>query len=40
MRQKSQFGGIGALLDFEIVLLPPDPVFKPGLQCEKVFDYE
>lgn len=38
VRQKFQFGGIGALLGFEIDLLPPpDPVFKPGLQFEEVF---
>lgn len=41
VRQKFQFGGIGALLGFEIdLLVTPDPVFKPGLQFEPVFDYE
>ncbi|WP_367066610.1 LysR family transcriptional regulator [Oryzisolibacter sp. LB2S] len=41
VKQKFQFGGIGALLDYEIdVLVTPDPVFKPGLHFEPVFDYE
>jgi len=41
VKQKFQFGGIGALLDFEIdVLVTPDPVHKPGLRFEPVFDYE
>ena len=39
--QKFQFGGLGALLNHEIdMLVTPDPVFKPGLQFEPVFDYE
>ena len=39
--QKFQFGGLGALLNHEIdMLVTPDPVFKPGLTFESVFDYE
>ncbi len=39
--QKFQFGGLGALLNHEIdMLVTPDPVFKPGLEFEPVFDYE
>lgn len=39
--QKFQFGGIGALFRFEIdLLVTPDPLFKPGLRFEPVFDYE
>lgn len=41
VKQKFQFGGIGALVDYEIdLLVTPDPVFKPGLCFEPVFDYE
>ena len=41
VKQKFQFGGIGALLGFEIdLLVTPDPLFKPGLRFEPVFDYE
>ncbi|GAB3436030.1 LysR substrate-binding domain-containing protein [Giesbergeria sinuosa] len=41
VKQKFQFGGIGALFGFEIdLLVTPDPVFKPGLHFEPVFDYE
>jgi len=41
VKQKFQFGGIGALFGFEIdVLVTPDPLFKPGLRFEPVFDYE
>ncbi|GGE68893.1 LysR family transcriptional regulator [Paenalcaligenes hominis] len=41
VKQKFQFGGIGALVDYEIdLLVTPDPVFKPGLRFEPVFDYE
>jgi len=41
VKQKFQFGGIGALVDGEIdVLVTPDPVYKPGLHFEAVFDYE
>ncbi|HEX7990317.1 MAG TPA: LysR substrate-binding domain-containing protein, partial [Stenotrophomonas sp.] len=35
------FGGIGALFGYEIdLLVTPDPLFKPGLKFEPVFDYE
>ena len=41
VRQKFQFGGIGALFGYEIdLLVTPDPLFKPGLTFEPVFDYE
>ena len=41
MKQRFQFGGIGALFGYEIdVLVTPDPLFKPGLMFEPVFDYE
>jgi len=41
VKQKFQFGGIGALFGFEIdLLVTPDPLHKPGLQFEPVFDYE
>lgn len=41
VKQKFQFGGIGALLSFEIdLLVTPDPLRKPGLRFEPVFDYE
>lgn len=41
VKQKFQFGGIGALLAYEIdLLVTPDPLFKPGLKFEPVFDYE
>lgn len=41
VRQKFQFGGIGALFGYEIdMLVTPDPLFKPGLRFEPVFDYE
>jgi LysR family transcriptional regulator for metE and metH len=41
VKQKFQFGGIGALFGHEIdVLVTPDPLHKPGLQFEPVFDYE
>ena len=41
VKQKFQFGGIGALLGYEIdVLVTPDPLHKPGLRFEPVFDYE
>ncbi|GAB2879760.1 LysR substrate-binding domain-containing protein [Pseudoduganella ginsengisoli] len=41
VKQKFQFGGIGALFGYEIdLLVTPDPVNKPGLQFEPVFDYE
>jgi LysR family transcriptional regulator for metE and metH len=41
VKQKFQFGGIGALFAHEIdLLVTPDPLFKPGLVFEPVFDYE
>ena len=41
VKQKFQFGGIGALFAYEIdLLVTPDPLFKPGLIFEPVFDYE
>jgi LysR family transcriptional regulator for metE and metH len=41
VKQKFQFGGIGALFAHEIdMLVTPDPLFKPGLTFEPVFDYE
>lgn len=41
VKQKFQFGGIGALLAHDIdVLVTPDPVYKSGLHFEPVFDYE
>lgn len=41
VKQKFQFGGIGALFGFEIdLLVTPDPLHKPGLFFEPVFDYE
>ncbi len=41
VKQKFQFGGIGALFDHEIdLLVTPDPLRKPGLHFEPVFDYE
>jgi LysR family transcriptional regulator for metE and metH len=39
--QKFQFGGIGALFGYEIdMLVTPDPLYRPGLKFEPVFDYE
>ena len=41
VKQKFQFGGIGALFDHEIdLLVTPDPLPRPGLRFEPVFDYE
>nr|WP_320131101.1 LysR family transcriptional regulator [uncultured Holophaga sp.] len=41
VRQRFQFGGIEALLAYEIdVLVTPDPIHRPGLRFEPVFDYE
>lgn len=41
VKQRFQFGGIGALIGFEIdVLVTPDPLYKPGLKFMPVFDYE
>ena len=41
VKQRFQFGGIGALFGYEIdLLVTPDPLYKPGLRYEPVFDYE
>ena len=41
VKQKFQFGGIGALFGYEIdMLVTPDPLYKPGLTFEPVFNYE
>ena len=41
VKQKFQFGGIGALFNDEIdLLVTPDPLYRPGLRYEAVFDYE
>ncbi|MBN2738900.1 MAG: LysR family transcriptional regulator, partial [Spirochaetales bacterium] len=41
VRQKFQFGGLGALFNHEIdLLVTPDPLMKPGIHYEAVFDYE
>ncbi len=41
VKQKFQFGGVGALLDYEIdLLVTPDPFYKTGLCFNAVFDYE
>ncbi|VWC57961.1 LysR family transcriptional regulator [Burkholderia lata] len=41
VKKKFQFGGIGALFGYEIdLLVTPDPLDKPGLVFEPVFDYE
>jgi LysR family transcriptional regulator, regulator for metE and metH len=41
VKQKFQFGGIGALFGYEIdVLVTPDPLYKRRLHFEPVFDYE
>src|SRR3984957_19223943 len=41
VKQKFQFGGIGALFGYEIdLLVTPDPLLKPGLKFIPVFDYE
>lgn len=41
VKQKFQFGGLTALLDYEIdLLVTPDPVYQPGLVFTPVFDYE
>jgi LysR family transcriptional regulator for metE and metH len=41
VKQKFQFGGIGALFAYEIdLLVTPDPLHRPGLRFEPVFDYE
>lgn len=41
VKQKFQFGGIGALFGYEIdILVTPDPLYRTGLHFEPVFDYE
>lgn len=41
VKQKFQFGGLGALFGHEIdLLVTPDPIHKPGLKFVPVFDYE
>jgi LysR family transcriptional regulator for metE and metH len=41
VKQKFQFGGMKALLGHEIdILVTPDPLHRPGLRFEPVFDYE
>lgn len=41
VKQAFQFGGITALSDHQIdLLVTPDPVQRPGLHFEPVFDYE
>ncbi|OOE75220.1 LysR family transcriptional regulator [Salinivibrio sp. ML290] len=41
VKQKFQFGGLGALFGHDIdVLVTPDPLFKPGIEYVSVFDYE
>ena len=41
VKQKFQFGGIGALFGYEIdMLVTPDPLYKPSLMFQPVFDYE
>lgn len=41
VKQKFQFGGLGALFGYEIdMLVTPDPIHKPDLYFEPVFDYE
>ncbi|WP_370980995.1 LysR family transcriptional regulator [Agaribacterium sp. ZY112] len=41
VKQKFQFGGVRALLDYEIdLLVTPDPFYKSGLCFKPVFDYE
>jgi LysR family transcriptional regulator for metE and metH len=41
VKQKFQFGGIGALFGHEIdMLVTPDPLRRKGLHFEAVFDYE
>jgi len=41
VKQRFQFGGIGALIGYEIdVLVTPDPLKRPELRFQPVFDYE
>jgi LysR family transcriptional regulator, regulator for metE and metH len=41
VKQRFQFGGIGALFGYDIdVLVTPDPLNRPSLRFDPVFDYE
>lgn len=41
VKQKFQFGGLGALLGYDIdMLVTPDPLHRPGLVFTPVYDYE
>ena len=41
VKQRFQFGGIGALFAYEIdILVTPDPLLRPELRFDPVFDYE
>ena len=41
VKQRFQFGGIGALYGYDIdMLVTPDPLHRPGLVFKPVFDYE
>lgn len=41
VKQEFQFGGLGALLGHDIdMLVTPDPLKRPGLAYEPVYDYE
>ena len=41
VKQKFQFGALGALLNYEIdLLITPDPLFKPQIQYTPVLNYE
>lgn len=41
VKQRFQLGGIGALFGYDVdVLVTPDPLLRPGLRFEPVFDYE
>jgi LysR family transcriptional regulator for metE and metH len=41
VKQRFQFGGLGALFSYDIdALVTPDPLFKQGLVFTPVFDYE
>lgn len=41
VKQEFQFGGLGALIGHEIdMLVTPDPLRRPGLAYEPVYDYE
>lgn len=41
VKQEFQFGGLGALHDYEIdILVTPDPLYRPKIEFLPVFDYE